>query len=159
MGTELHDLQPPEGARKDKVRIGRGLGSRRGKTAGRGQKGQLARRRKMKPGFEGGQLPIHRRVPKRGFVNIHREPVHGVNVDLLEGAFDKGAEVTIDALRDKGLIPKNAHVVKLLGNGEIKKALTIKLHKASKSAREKVEAAGGKLELLAQAATPAEAEG
>jgi large subunit ribosomal protein L15 len=159
MGTELHDLQPPEGARKDKVRIGRGLGSRRGKTAGRGQKGQLARRRKMKPGFEGGQLPIHRRVPKRGFVNIHREPVHGVNVDLLEGAFDKGAEVTIETLREKGLIPKNAHVVKLLGNGEIKKALTIKLHKASKSAREKIEAAGGTLELLAQAATPAEAEG
>lgn len=159
MGTELHDLQPPEGARKDKVRIGRGLGSRRGKTAGRGQKGQLARRRKMKPGFEGGQLPIHRRVPKRGFVNIHREPVHGVNVDLLEGAFDKGAEVTIETLREKGLIPKNAHVVKLLGNGEIKKALTIKLHKASKSAREKIEAAGGTLELLRQAAAPAEAEG
>jgi large subunit ribosomal protein L15 len=159
MGTELHDLQPPEGARKDKVRIGRGLGSRRGKTAGRGQKGQLARRRKMKPGFEGGQLPIHRRVPKRGFVNIHRESVHGVNVDLLEGAFEKGAEVTIETLREKGLIPKNAHVVKLLGNGEIKKALTIKLHKASKSAREKIEAAGGTLELLAEAASPAEAEG
>jgi large subunit ribosomal protein L15 len=159
MGTELHDLQPPEGARKDKVRIGRGLGSRRGKTAGRGQKGQLARRRKMKPGFEGGQLPIHRRVPKRGFVNIHRESVHGVNVDLLEGAFEKGAEVTIETLREKGLIPKNAHLVKLLGNGEITKALTIKLHKASKSAREKIEAAGGKLELMAEAASPAEAEG
>lgn len=158
MGTELHDLQPPEGARKDKVRIGRGLGSRRGKTAGRGQKGQLARRRKMKPGFEGGQLPIHRRVPKRGFVNIHREPVHGINVQSLDAAFEKGAEVTLEALREKGLIPKNAHVVKLLGNGELKTALTIKLHRASKSAREKVEAAGGKLELLGEAPA-AQAEG
>ncbi len=155
MGTELHDLQPPEGARKDKVRIGRGLGSRRGKTAGRGSKGQLARRRKMKPSFEGGQLPIHRRVPKRGFINIHREAAHGINVEVLEGAFAKGAEVTVEALLEKGLIPKNATVVKLLGNGEIKTALTIKLHKASKSAREKIEAAGGKLELLAGQA-PAE---
>jgi large subunit ribosomal protein L15 len=157
MGTELHDLQPPEGARKRKTRIGRGIGSRRGKTSGRGMKGQLARRRKMKAAFEGGQLPIHRRVPKRGFINIHRIDVHGINVETLEGAFDKSAEVTVESLHEKGLIPKNAKVVKLLGNGEIKTALTIKVHRASKSAREKIEAAGGTLELLAEA-TPAEAE-
>jgi large subunit ribosomal protein L15 len=159
MGTTLHTLAPPEGARKRRKRVGRGLGSGRGKTSTRGMKGQLYHRNAVRWGFEGGQLPIHRRVPKRGFVNIHRESVHGVNVDLLEGAFEKGAEVTIETLREKGLIPKNAHLVKLLGNGEITKALTIKLHKASKSAREKIEAAGGKLELMAEAASPAEAEG
>jgi large subunit ribosomal protein L15 len=152
MGTELHTLQPPEGARKDKTRVGRGIGSRRGKTSGRGMKGQLARRRKMKAAFEGGQLPIHRRVPKRGFINIHRVAAHGINVEALEGAFDKGAEVTVEGLHERGLIPKNAQIVKLLGNGEIKTALTVKVHRASKSAREKIEAAGGKLELLETAA-------
>jgi large subunit ribosomal protein L15 len=102
----------------------------------------------MKASFEGGQLPIHRRVPKRGFVNIHRVEVHGINVEALEGKFDKGAEVPIDALREQGLIPKKAAIVKLLGTGELKTALTIKLHRASKSAQEKVEAAGGSLQLL-----------
>ena len=157
MGTELHDLQPPEGARKKKTRVGRGIGSKRGKTSTRGMKGQLSRRTSMKATFEGGQLPIHRRVPKRGFVNIHRVEVHGINVQSLEGAFDKGAEITIDVLREKGLIPKKANIVKLLGNGELKTALTIKLHRASKSAKEKVEAAGGTIELVSEKKAKAEA--
>ena len=154
MGTTLHTLQPPAGARKKRKRVGRGPGSCNGQNAGRGEKG-AKKRNTVAPGFEGGQLPIHRRVPKRGFINIHREAAHGINVEALEGAFAKGAEVTVEALLEKGLIPKNAAVVKLLGNGEIKTALTIKVHKASKSAREKIEAAGGKLELLA-AQAPAE---
>ena len=148
MGTELHDLQPAPGSRQRKQRVGRGLGSRRGKTSGRGMKGQKARRRDMSPGFEGGQLPIHRRVPKRGFINIHRVEYHGLNVEVLEGQFDAGAEVTIDALRAKGLVPKRATHIKLLGNGELKTSLKIKLHKASKSAAAKVEGAGGSIELI-----------
>lgn len=156
MGTTLHTLRPPEGARKKKQRIGRGIGSGRGKTSTRGMKGQLARRKAMKPTFEGGQLPIHRRVPKRGFINIHRVDVHGINVGLLEGRFEAGAVVTPEALLEKGLVPKRAKVIKLLGTGELTTALTIKLHHASKGAIEKVEAVGGRLELIA---APAPAEG
>jgi large subunit ribosomal protein L15 len=159
MGTTLHDLRPPEGARRRKKRVGRGIGSGRGKTSTRGMKGQLAHRVAVRVGFEGGQNPIHRRVPKRGFVNIHRVEVHGINVGLLEGKFDAGTVVTVELLHERGLIPKNAEVVKLLGSGELGTALEIKLHRASKSARAKVEAAGGSLELVdAQARKPA-AEG
>lgn len=154
MGTTLHTLTPPEGARKKKKRIGRGIGSHRGKTSGRGMKGQLARRKAMSPAFEGGQLPIHRRVPKRGFINIHRVEVHGINVGLLEGRLEAGAEVTPELLHELGLVPKKATVIKLLGSGELSTRLTIKVHRASESARAKVEAAGGTLELLS---TPAEA--
>lgn len=155
MGTELHDLQPAPGSRQRKQRVGRGLGSRRGKTCGRGMKGQKARRRDMSPGFEGGQLPIHRRVPKRGFINIHRVEYHGLNVEALEGKFDAGAEVTLEVLHERGLVPKKATHVKLLGNGEIKTALKVKLHKASKSAVAKVEGAGGSVELVSEAPAPA----
>lgn len=159
MGTELHDLQPAPGTRQRKQRVGRGIGSRRGKTSTRGMKGQKARRRNMSAGFEGGQLPIHRRVPKRGFINIHRVEYHGLNVEALEGKFDAGAEVTLEVLHERGLIPKKATHIKLLGNGEIKTALKIKLHKASKSAVSKVEGAGGSVELLGSSedAAPAEA--
>lgn len=150
MGTSLHDLQPPEGARRKKKRVGRGVGSGLGKTSGRGMKGQRARRQGKGPAFEGGQLPIHRRVPKRGFVNIHRVEVHGINVGLLESAFDDGAEVTPAVLHERGLIPKRANVVKLLGTGELTKKLTVRLHRTSESARHKVENAGGKVELLAE---------
>lgn len=152
MGTTLHSLTPPEGARKKKKRVGRGIGSHRGKTSGRGMKGQLARRTAMSPGFEGGQLPIHRRVPKRGFVNIHRIEVHGINVGLLEGKFAAGTEITPKLLHEQGLVPKKANVIKLLGTGELSTSLTIKVHRASASARAKVEAAGGTLELLGEAA-------
>jgi large subunit ribosomal protein L15 len=154
MGTELHDLKAPEGHRKKRKRLGRGPGSGTGKTSGRGVKGQHARRQ-IKASFEGGQLPIHRRVPKRGFTNPHRIEVHGVNVGVLE-AFDAGTEVTLELLHERGLVPKRANVIKLLGDGELTKKLTIKVHRTSGSARAKVEAVGGTLELLA---APAPAEG
>jgi len=151
MGTTLHTLAPPKGARKKKQRIGRGVGSGRGKTATRGMKGQLARRTAMKASFEGGQLPIHRRVPKRGFVNINRVEVHGVNLSLLDGAFESNAEITVESLREKKLIPKRAKVIKVLGTGEVSKPLVIKVHQISKSAAEKVTAAGGSVSLLEDA--------
>jgi large subunit ribosomal protein L15 len=149
MGTTLHTLAPNPGARHKKKRVGRGIGSGKGKTSGRGMKGQMARRQPKKPGFEGGQNPIHRRVPKRGFVNIFRIEVHGVNVALLEKNFDVGAEVTPETLHERGLVPKKAKVIKLLGTGELAKKLVVKLHKASETAKAKVEAAGGSFELLA----------
>ncbi len=148
MGTELHDLKPPAGHRKKKKRVGRGPGSGHGKTSGRGMKGQLARHDATPVRFEGGQLPIHRRVPKRGFVNIHRVEVFGVNVARLEQAFDSGADVTVEALHERGLIPKKAEIVKVLGSGDLTKKLTIKVHRISASARGKVEGAGGSIELL-----------
>jgi large subunit ribosomal protein L15 len=148
MGITLHTLAPPAGARKHRKRVGRGLGSGRGKTSTRGMKGQLYHRTKMKPGFEGGQLPIHRRVPKRGFVNIHRVHVHGINVGLLEGKFAAGTEITPELLHARGLVPKNAAVIKLLGTGDLSSSFVVKVHRASASARAKVEAAGGTLEVL-----------
>lgn len=153
MGTTLHTLTPPEGARKRRKRVGRGLGSGRGKTSTRGMKGQLYHRTMMKPGFEGGQLPIHRRVPKRGFVNIHRVLVHGINVGLLQGRFAAGTEITPELLHEHGLVPKSADVIKLLGTGELTTSFVIKVHRASASARTKVEAAGGTLELVAEPVT------
>lgn len=155
MGTELHDLQPPAGSRKRKKRVGRGIGSGRGKTSTRGMKGQLYRRTSMRVSFEGGQLPLHMRIPKRGFVNINRVPQHGVNVALLEEKFEAGAEVTPEVLHERGLVPKNAKVIKVLGTGDINTALKITCHKISASARSKVEAAGGTITLL----QPVEPEG
>jgi large subunit ribosomal protein L15 len=147
MGTELHNLKAPEGARKKKKRIGRGPGSGNGKTAGRGSKGQK-KRSTVRVGFEGGQNPIHRRVPKRGFVNIHRVEVHGVNVARLSEAFDAGSEVTVEEILARGLVPKKAKVIKVLGDGNLDKKLSIKVHRVSEKAREKIEAAGGSIELL-----------
>lgn len=155
MGTTLETLQPPVGARKRRKRVGRGIGSRRGKTSTKGQKGQLARHNEMPDHFEGGQNPIQRRVPKRGFVNIHREEYHGVNVGLLEGKYTAGEEVTAETLRAKGLIPKRAKKIKLLGQGELKTALTVKLDGISESARQKVEAAGGSIQEIVKAAAEA----
>ena len=149
MGTTLHTLAPNPGARHKKKRVGRGIGSGKGKTSGRGMKGQMARRQPTKPGFEGGQNPIHRRVPKRGFVNIFRVDVYGVNVAMLEKNFDAGAEVTAEVLHERGLVPKKAKVFKLLGTGELSKKLVVKLHSASEAAKAKVEGAGGSFEALA----------
>jgi large subunit ribosomal protein L15 len=146
MGTELHTLQPPVGARKRKKRIGRGHGSGTGKTAGRGSKG-TRKRNTVAPGFEGGQLPIHRRVPKRGFVNIHRVEVHGVNVGRLDNLED-GTVVTPELLHDWGYVPKKAQIIKVLGDGELGKKLTIRVHRISGSARAKIEGAGGTVELI-----------
>lgn len=154
MGTELHTLKPPAGARKTRKRLGRGPGSGLGETAGRGSKGQR-KRRGIKPGFEGGQLPIHRRVPKRGFVNIYRIEVHGVNVGRLDELAD-GTVVTPELLHELGYVPKRANVIKLLGDGELSKKLTIKLHRISASAQAKVEGAGGSVELIAKPAEQTE---
>jgi large subunit ribosomal protein L15 len=154
MGTTLHTLAPPEGARKRRKRVGRGLGSGRGKTSTRGMKGQLYHRNAVRWGFEGGQLPIHRRVPKRGFNNIHRIEVHGINVGLLEGKFAAGTEITPELLHERGLVPKSADVIKLLGTGDLTTSFVIKVHRVSASARAKVEAAGGTLDLLVAAAPP-----
>ncbi len=148
MGTTLHTLKPPKGARHKIKRVGRGIGSGKGKTSGRGMKGQMARRQPTRPGFEGGQNPIHRRVPKRGFVNIFRVEYHGVNLTLIEGKFAAGEEVNLESLHAKGLVPKRAKRIKLLGMGELSTAVKIKVHRASESAKGKVEAAGGSLELL-----------
>lgn len=155
MGTELHNLQPPAGARKRKKRVGRGPGSGLGQNAGRGEKG-TKKRNTVAPGFEGGQLPIHRRVPKRGFVNIHRVEVVGVNVGRLDD-LDDGTVVTPELLHERGLVPKRADVIKVLGDGELSKKLTIRVHRVSANARGKIEAAGGVIELIAKAA--AESEG
>ena len=152
----LHNLKCPDGHRQKKQRVGRGIGSGRGKTSTRGMKGQLARRTSMKASFEGGQLPIHRRVPKRGFVNIHRVEVHGINVEALDG-LDAGTEVTPELLHERGMVPKKATIIKLLGNGELSKKLTIKLHRASKSAIAKVEKAGGTMDLVPAKPPKAEA--
>lgn len=149
MGTTLDTLQPPAGHRRRRKRVGRGIGSRRGKTSTRGQKGQLARHNQMPAHFEGGQQPLQRRIPKRGFNNIHRVEFHGINVERLEGAFAAGEEVTPGALHAKGLVPKKAVLIKLLGEGELTTTLKISVHAISATARQKVEAAGGSIELLA----------
>lgn len=152
MGTTLDTLQPPAGHRRRRKRVGRGIGSRRGKTSTRGQKGQLARHNQMPAHFEGGQQPLQRRVPKRGFNNkIHRVEFHGINVARLEGAFAAGEEVTPGVLHAKGLVPKKAVLIKLLGQGDLSTSLKISVHAVSASAREKVEAAGGTIEILAAA--------
>jgi len=155
MGTTLHTLAPNPGATKKKKRVGRGTGSGTGKTAGRGQKGQKARagHHGARVGFEGGQMPMQRRLPKRGFSNPFRVEAYPVNVSLLE-RFE--GEVDVDVLRSAGLIPKSTKVVKILGNGEISKALTVRAHRFSKSAAQKLEAAGGKAEVIG--AAPAAAE-
>jgi large subunit ribosomal protein L15 len=146
MGTELHTLKPPAGARKNKKRLGRGPGSGLGETGGRGSKGQK-KRRSIPARFEGGQLPIYRRVPKRGFVNINRVEVHGVNVGRLDELAD-GTTVTPELLHELGYVPKRATVIKVLGDGELTKKLIIKVHRISASAQAKVEGAGGTIELI-----------
>lgn len=155
MGTTLHTLQPPEGHRKRRKRVGRGPGSRRGKTATRGSKGQK-KRNNVRVGFEGGQNPLHRRVPKRGFINHNRIETHGVNLSRLDAAFDDGATVTLEALRERGLVPKKANLVKVLGTGDLTKKLNIDLYAISASAREKVESKGGTIKVVVGADAAAE---
>ncbi len=146
---KLHELAPAEGSKKSVKRIGRGAGSGQGKTAGKGHKGQLARAgRGMRPGFEGGQMPLQRRIPKRGFNNIFAKEIATVNVSALEKAFDDGSTVDIEALINKGLIKKALDGVKVLGNGEISKKLTVQVNAYSDSAKQKIEAAGGKAEVI-----------
>ena len=148
MADTLSNLQKPAGATKKKTRKGRGVGSGLGKTAGRGQKGQYARTRGFKLHFEGGQTPIQRRLPKRGFNNPFPTKTAEVNVGSLE-IFASGANVDERALRDRGLVKGAVDRVKILGNGEISKNVTVSAHAFSKSAAEKIKKAGGKVLLLA----------
>lgn len=145
---KLHDLSPALGSTKDSKRIGRGHGSGNGKTAGKGHKGQKARAgHGMRPGFEGGQMPLQRRVPKRGFNNIFAKEVTAVNVSALE-VFEDGATVDAAALKEKGIIKTADNAVKVLGNGKLTKKLTVKLNAFSASAAEKINSVGGKAEVI-----------
>ena len=145
---KLHELSPAPGSVRDVKRIGRGHGSGQGKTAGKGHKGQKARAgRGMRIGFEGGQMPLQRRVPKRGFVNIFATTYANVNVAALN-VFEDGAEVDLDALKKAGLVKKAYDGVKVLGDGELTKKITVKAAAYSKAAKEKIEAAGGKAEVI-----------
>ena len=146
----LSDLRPPKGAKHSKKRIGRGQGSGQGKTAGRGHKGAKSRSGfKFKRGFEGGQMPLHRRVPKRGFHNPFRVEYDVVNLDTLAITFDAGTVVTPELLRERRLVQSADKKIKVLGRGEIAKALTVRAHKFSGTAAEKIAAAGGAAEALA----------
>lgn len=146
---KLHELAPAQGSKKDVKRIGRGAASGQGKTAGKGHKGQKARAgRGMRPGFEGGQMPLQRRIPKRGFVNIFGKEFATVNVGQLEAKFEAGATVDAAALIAAGLIKKELDGVKILGSGELTKNLDVKVKAYSESAKSKIEAAGGKAEVI-----------
>lgn len=145
---DLSNLRPAEGSvLSDNFRRGRGHGSGNGKTAGKGHKGQKARSGAPRPGFEGGQLPLYRRLPKRGFTNINSKNIIGIGVDRLN-AFEDGAEVTVAALVEKGIVSNPKDGVKILGNGELTKKLDVKVNAYSASAAEKIQAAGGKAEVI-----------
>ena len=145
---KLHELKPAPGTTKTRKRVGRGQGSGLGKTSGRGHGGQKSRSGGgVRPGFEGGQMPLHRRLPKRGFTNIFKKEFAEVNVDKLN-IFDNGEVVTPEELKNKGIINKVYDGVKILGTGDLEKKLTVKAHKFSKSAEEKIQAAGGNAEVI-----------
>ena len=147
---KLHDLKPTPGSKKKRTRVGRGISAGKGKTSGRGQKGQGARSGGGKgPYFEGGQLPLVRRLPfKRGFTNIFRIKYQESNTDFLEERFDAGAEVNPQTLVDAGLVRDADKPVAILGRGDLSKKLTVKAHRFSKSAEEKITAAGGTIEII-----------
>ena len=145
---ELSNLRPAEGSvQSDNFRRGRGHGSGNGKTAGKGHKGQKARSGAPRPGFEGGQMPLFRRLPKRGFKNINHKEIVGINVSVLD-VFEDGAIVDIEALKSQGIIKKELDGVKILGNGEITKKLTVKANAFSETAKSKIEAVGGTTEVI-----------
>ncbi len=145
---KLHELSPAPGSVREVKRIGRGHGSGQGKTAGKGHKGQKARAgRGMRPGFEGGQMPLQRRIPKRGFVNVFATNYAIINVAALN-KFEDGAVVDTQALKDAGLIKDSKDGVKVLANGELTKKLTVKVAAYSEAAKAKIEAAGGKAEVI-----------
>ena len=154
----LHNLHPNPGSTRDKKRLGRGRGSGKGKTSGKGVKGQKARpgHHGARLAFEGGQMPMPRRIPKRGFKNPNRIEAFPINVELLEKLFDAGSTVDLAALREKGVVPKLVEHFKILGEGQLTKKLTIKAHRASETAKAKIAAAGGSFELIAtKAVSPA----
>lgn len=146
---KLHELSPVEGSKKSPKRIGRGHGSGWGKTSGKGHKGQKARSGgSIRPGFEGGQMPLQRRVPKRGFNNIFAKEVVSINLGTLDKKFENGATVDIEALKSAGIVKNGFDAVKILGNGKLTKKLTVKVSAFSKSAQAAIEAAGGKAEVV-----------
>lgn len=145
---KLHELKPNPGSVKNKKRLGRGTASGQGKTSGRGMNGQGSRSGGgTRPGFEGGSMPLYRRLPKRGFTNIFGTKYAELNVEVLN-RFEDGAEITPEVLKSEGILKKQLDGVKILGNGELAKKLTVKAHKFSKTAVEKIEAAGGKVEVI-----------
>lgn len=145
---DLSNLSPAEGSVKsDNFRRGRGHGSGNGKTAGKGHKGQKARSGATRPGFEGGQMPLYRRIPKRGFKNRNRLEIVAINISALE-KFDNGADVTVDTLIESGIVKNPKDGVKILGNGELTKKLNVKANAFSASAKEKIEALGGTCEVI-----------
>jgi large subunit ribosomal protein L15 len=148
MSVTLSNLHPPRGSRHRKVRVGRGIGSKLGKTSGAGNKGQKSRKGySQRPGFEGGQMPLHRRMPKRGFHNPFGRDYAVVNLESLN-AFAAGDVITPESLRERGLVRHATRPVKILGDGELKSALTVRAHAFSKSAEQKIAGAGGKVERL-----------
>lgn len=145
---KLHELKPAEGSSHRIKRVGRGTATGWGKTSGRGENGQNSRSGGgVRPGFEGGQLPLYRRLPKRGFTNIFAKEIISINVDRLN-IFENGTEITPELLLERRVISKICDGVKILGNGNLEKSLTVKAHKFSKSAAEKIENAGGKIEVI-----------
>ena len=149
MSIELSNLRPAEGSKhSDNFRRGRGHGSGNGKTAGKGHKGQKARSGAPRPGFEGGQMPLYRRIPKRGFTCPSSKEIVGINLGVLNDKFEDGAVIDVDALIETGIVRNPKDGVKILGNGEITKKLTVKANAFSASAKEKIEAAGGTAEVM-----------
>ena len=145
---DLSNLRPADGAKQsNNFRRGRGHGSGNGKTAGKGHKGQKARSGGTRPGFEGGQMPLYRRIPKRGFTNRNSKTIVGINVSALE-VFDNDAVVSVDTLIEKGIVKNPRDGVKILGNGELTKKLTVKVNAFSESAKAKIEELGGKAEVI-----------
>jgi large subunit ribosomal protein L15 len=155
---KLHDIKVPAGSRKPGKRKGRGPGSGNGKTAGRGHKGQKSRSGySSRWGFEGGQMPLVRRLPKRGFTNYHRKEFVGVNIDTLARMFDAGAEVSPETLHSRGLVKKPLDGIKILARGEIDRALTVSAHRFSAEAARKIQAAGGTVTIVERRSAPAAA--
>ncbi|MEH7376903.1 MULTISPECIES: 50S ribosomal protein L15 [Bacillaceae] len=145
---KLHELKPAEGSRKERKRLGRGIGSGQGKTAGKGHKGQNARSGGgVRLGFEGGQTPLYRRLPKRGFTNFSRKEYAVVNLDALN-RFAEGTEVTPELLIESGVVSNEKAGIKILAKGNVEKKLTVKAHKFSSAAKEAIEAAGGNTEVI-----------
>ena len=145
---DLSNLRPAEGSKhSDNFRKGRGHGSGNGKTAGKGHKGQKARSGAPRPGFEGGQMPLYRRLPKRGFTNRNSKVIVGINVDALE-RFENGTVVTVETLIESGIVKNPRDGVKILGNGELTKKLTVKVNACSEGAQAKIEAIGGNVEVI-----------
>lgn len=144
---KIHELGAVAGSVRDVKRIGRGHGSGNGKTAGKGHKGQKARSGAPRPGFEGGQMPLYRRIPKRGFTSRNHKEIVAINLSVLE-RFEDGAEVSVASLIEAGVVKNPRDGVKILGNGELTKKLTVKANAFSKAAAEKIEALGGKAEVI-----------